>query len=150
MTALFGDVRLTGAHRVARLLSNVRWLVGHDVFVASPNPDNSDGRALRGGPGCTRRRRWPWVLAGIPCALAIFFVITVFTGFPGLRPSLGSLNAVADKINECSPSAAKVDWVVGVIDTVGEPVDMGKQLTPEERKMLRVNGKVGIVCGAIK
>jgi len=80
----------------------------------------------------------------------IFFVVIVFTGLPGLRPSLSSLNSVADKINECSPGAARVDWLIGGIDTIGEPMDVGKQLTPDERKMLRVNGKVGIACGAIK
>lgn len=77
-------------------------------------------------------------------------MVTVFTGFPGLRPSLSSLNAAANKINDCSPGAARVDWLVGKIDTVGEPVDPAKQLTQDERKMLRVNGKVGFVCGAIK
>jgi hypothetical protein len=60
------------------------------------------------------------------------------------------LNTVADKINECSSGAAKVNWVTGAIDAVGEPMDTGKQLNSDERKMLRVDGKVGIICGAIK
>jgi hypothetical protein len=36
----------------------------------------------------SQRRRWRWLAlaAGVPFAIALFFAVTVFTGFPGLRP----------------------------------------------------------------
>jgi hypothetical protein len=109
-----------------------------------PGPMDSQLEPTESGRSTRHRRRWLFV--GIPVGLALLFVITVFTGVPGLRPSLGSLHALADKINECSPGAASVDWVIGEVNTNGEPMGPGVELTADERRMLGANGKVGYLC----
>lgn len=72
--------------------------------------------------------------------------VLVVTGIPGLRPPVRELYRVADKIDAaCGPGTATVDVWRGGIAAMMTP-----DLTPDEARLLYVNGKVLCVASAIR
>jgi len=120
-------------------------------MTTGPSSSASCGQPSVDLPAQDTRRWWVWLLGALATVVILGGVI-VFTGVPGLRPSLRSASALVDKINAggCSPEAAKVDWVTGMVETIGEPGDPRYALTSDEKRILKTNGKVGLLCGAVK
>lgn len=73
-------------------------------------------------------------------------LLLLLTGIPGVRPSLAELHRVADKIDAgCGPGTASVDVWRGGIAAMMTP-----GLTPEETRLLYLNGKVLCMAEAIR
>jgi hypothetical protein len=98
-----------------------------------------------------RRPRRPWKLAAGAAGAGCLMVVAIpVTGVPYLRPPLRNAQAVVDKINRCSPNAATIDWVTGMVITIGEPASPTDALTEDERGLIKANGKVGLCLATLK